>query len=156
MTDLLKKISPLILLLLFLASCRHGIVYHDNKSIPGDVWNQDSIITFRFDIEDTARAFDFYLDLRHTTEYRYSNIYFFVETEFPGGRTSRDTIEFILADRMGFWLGDGRGRVRDYRVLLRKGIVFPMKGTYSFSFEQAMRDGNLEGITDIGISLEKP
>lgn len=155
MIDTIAKISIALLLVAALASCRHSVVRSDNKSLPESVWNQDTILTFQFDIEDTVSVFDFYLNLRHTTEYRYSNIYFFVETVFPAGQQSIDTIEFILADRTGEWYGKGFGKIKDFRVLLREAIRFPYVGEYKFRFEQAMREENLTGIKDIGISLEK-
>ena len=107
-------------------------------------------------MEDTTGLFDFYLTLRHNSKYKYSNIYFFVSTTFPDGQFSRDTVEFILADRRGKWYGKGIGSIKDLKILLKKGVSFPIPGNYVFEFEQAMREENLEGITDIGILIEKP
>lgn len=155
MTDHILKIFLILFIGFAFTSCRQGMVYNDNKSIPSGVWNQDSLLKFTVNIDDTVSPLDFYLNLRHTTDYRYSNIYFFVETLFPGGQYSKDTIEFILADRRGEWFGKGFGRIKEFRVLLREGIRFPVKGEYRFIFEQAMREEKLKGIEDIGISLEK-
>jgi gliding motility-associated lipoprotein GldH len=155
MTDHILKIFLLLLIGFAITSCRQGMVYHNNKSIPSGVWDQDSLVKFTVNIDDTVSPLDFYLNLRHTTDYRYSNIYFFVETLFPSGQYSKDTIEFILADKRGEWYGKGFGSIKEFRVLLRKGIRFPAKGEYRFIFEQAMREEELKGIEDIGITLEK-
>jgi len=141
--------------ILYLFSCQQFNSYHDNKTFENSVWNQDSLVIFTITIEDTINYFDFYLNLRHTTSYNFSNIYFFIETGFPDNKFARDTVEFILADKRGEWYGKGFGQIKDYSVLLRPGIRFPMTGTYTFIFEQAMRNEELEGIKDIGISMIK-
>jgi gliding motility-associated lipoprotein GldH len=41
------------------------------------------------------------------------------------------------------------------RFLFQKGIRFPQQGQYIFEFEQAMRNPDLKGISDIGMRLEK-
>lgn len=138
-----------------MTGCNSDLVFHQNKTIPGNVWHKDSIVSFYVDVKDSVSTYDFYLNLRHTRDYRYSNIYFFIETIFPDGRYTRDTVEFILADRQGKWYGKGYGSVKDYRVMLKHGVRFPVKGIYGFLFEQAMREEELKNITDIGISLEK-
>jgi gliding motility-associated lipoprotein GldH len=61
----------------------------------------------------------------------------------------------VLAAPDGKWLGKGISGLRDNQVLLRVGLRFPRKGAYLFDFEQAMREENLEGISDIGLRIEK-
>ena len=153
----MRSIIPAAVVVIFMTGCCSNLDFHQNKTLPGSVWHQDSLVTFTVPVTDTLAAFDFYLNLRHTRDYRYSNIYFFIETLFPDGRYTRDTVEFILADKEGRWYGKGAGSIKDYRVLLKPGIRFPNSGNYGFRFEQAMReeDMKLEHITDLGISLEK-
>ena len=107
-------------------------------------------------MKDTTSFFDFYLKLRHNTDYKYNNVYFFVNTTFPDQQSARDTVEFILADKEGKWHGKGFGTIKDLKILLKKDVRFPIPGMYVFEFEQAMREEHLVGIMDIGISIEKP
>lgn len=141
--------------IMLLASCGSNIYYNKNKSLPDDVWNQEHIVQFDVDIPDSTEVYDLYLTLRHSTSYGYSNLYLFVETLFPDGQTANDTIELLLADKSGKWYGKGFGKLKDNKILIRKGFRFPQSGMYSFFFEQAMREENLEGITDIGMSIEQ-
>jgi len=66
---------------------------------------------------------------------------------------SRDTIEFVLADIEGRWLGKGWGAIKDNSVLLNRSMRFPLKGKYEFKIQQAMRVDTLDGISDIGIQI---
>lgn len=144
-----------ILLIGLFMSCDPSRVYDSSIKIVNQSWNKDSVIHFQFNIEDTITLYKFYLNIRHNTDYHYSNIYFFMNGKFPNGNTTRDTIECILADRKGNWVGKGTGKIRDNRILLKEHLRFPSRGDYTFEIEQAMRDISLKGIEDIGIRIEK-
>ena len=140
---------------LILTSCSSGTLYDNNKSMPDNVWKSDQIIRFDVELEDTVNICKFYLNVRHSTDYRYANLFLFINTTFPDGREARDTVECILADPSGKWLGKGISDIRDNQVLLRRGIRFPQQGIYIFEFEQAMREPELEGIMDLGLRIVK-
>jgi gliding motility-associated lipoprotein GldH len=106
------------------------------------------------EVTDTMKGYDFYIDLRNEGTYPYANIYMFVNTTFPSGKSARDTVECILADHSGRWLGSGLGDVLDNHILFKENIRFPNKGTYRFEFEQGMRTASLPSILDLGISIE--
>jgi gliding motility-associated lipoprotein GldH len=140
-------------ILFFLSSCEKGIIFDNTKRLENDVWKSDQIIRFDVPLEDTVNIYKFYLNLRHTTSYRYANIFLFISSTFPDGTQARDTVECILADPSGKWLGKGISNIRDNQVLLRRGLKFAQKGTYIFEFEQAMRGPELKGIMDIGLRI---
>jgi len=140
-------------LFIFLAGCDSKTLYDQNKSMRDDVWKSDQIMRFEVELKDTMNLYKFYLNLRHTTSYRYANIFLFIYTTFPDGTEARDTVECILADPAGKWLGKGISNIRDNQVLLRRGLRFPKQGTYIFEFEQAMREPELEGVMDIGMRI---
>jgi gliding motility-associated lipoprotein GldH len=52
-------------------------------------------------------------------------------------------------------MGKGSGSMRSCNIILNRNLRFPLKGTYHFEIEQAMRDNILNGITDIGLRIEK-
>lgn len=135
-------------------------MYQADTAIPNGAWENTLKPTFSFDITDTLSGHNVFIDVRHTGDYAYSNLYLFVDLEGPGGRTKRDTVECLLADPMGRWLGKGTGfifasRTRDAKVLYRLGNRFPQAGRYAITLEQAMRDDPLPGIIDVGVSIER-
>lgn len=85
----------------------------------------------------------------------------FVNTTFPSGKYFRDTVECVLADERGKWLGDGSGDVFDNQILFKSDIRFPEAGSYVFEYEQAMRAGRnatmevLPEVMDVGLKIEK-
>ncbi|MBR4137693.1 MAG: gliding motility lipoprotein GldH, partial [Bacteroidales bacterium] len=106
-------------------------------------------------VNDTLTDYAFYLNIRHLENYRYSNLYVFMHTTFPNGNVTHDTIECILAMPDGRWMGKGSGTMRSANVLLNPALRFPLSGEYHFEIEQAMREKELRGITDIGLCFEK-
>ncbi len=143
-----------IVLVLTLNSCSQSSIYDHNFEVD-DPWVAEQKAIFNVEITDTISAFDFYINVRNTTEYNYSNLYLFIKTDFPDGRYAIDTVELFLADVKGNWLGNGFGEIKDNQILFRKRGRFPMSGTYNFTFEQAMRDKKLEGIKSVGIRIVK-
>lgn len=118
-------------------------------------WSLNDTACFNVDIIDTLAYYNFYINLRHSTDYKFSNIFLFLHTTFPGGQVTSDTLQILLADNSGKWIGSGMGKVKECRVMLQDRVRFPRSGNYSFCIEQAMRAEPLEGIEDIGIRIER-
>lgn len=143
----------MILLLLCCLSCDRNRYFDQTLNIEDEGWHKDYAAVFEVEVTDTISLFDFYINLRNTVDYKYSNFYLFLNTRLPDGMTARDTIELILADRSGRWLGKGFGKYRDNQLLVRRGLQFPMAGKYVFEIEHAMRDTLLTGIGSAGIRI---
>lgn len=150
--------THILLMLLFaslVAACDRSRVFEENRAIEKGIWNNTVKVPFEATIADTNLAYNVYLNVRNSLDYPYSNLYLFLETRFPDGRIARDTIDCMLADYDGRWLGSGMGSLRYNRYLFQQGVRFPEKGNYRFELEQAMRLNDLTGIHDIGIRIEK-
>lgn len=141
--------------ILFLSSCGFNYTYNETVSINNAKWYKDEVAHFEVMINDSLSNQNFYLSLRNNTDYRYSNLFVFMTTHFPNGNTTRDTIECLLADQSGRWLGKGWGNIKENEILLKSGLRFPLTGKYEFYIQQAMRDDILEGIESVGLIIEK-
>ncbi|MCB2206895.1 MAG: gliding motility lipoprotein GldH [Bacteroidetes bacterium] len=138
---------------IILHSCNLNGIYNESITIDEKGWYKNDLARFEVAIDDTLQSYDFYINIRNTTEYRYSNLYIFLNTRFPNNNISRDTIEFVLADIEGRWLGKGWGAVKENSILLSRNMRFPLKGIYEFKIQQAMRVDTLDGISDVGIQI---
>jgi len=153
-----QTIRTLLLLFVFLItfnSCNLNGIYNENVTLTDTKWGKDAIVSFNVLISDSLANYDFYLNIRNTTDYRYSNLYLFLMTRFPNGNISRDTIEIVLADNTGRWLGKGWSNLKENNILLKKSLRFPLTGKYVFFMQQAMRVDTLEGIHDVGLQISK-
>lgn len=153
------RIARILPLALLATSCTDGLVYQSDMPIPEAGWSRTFTPEFAFDIADTVNRHDVYIDVRHTGDYAFSDLYLFVDLTGPGGRSMRDTVECLLADPTGRWLGKGTGFIFSDRVqakvLYKLRNRFPAAGRYTMKLEQAMRMEPLPGVIDVGVSVER-
>lgn len=143
------------IVIIFAYACNTGALYEKNLHLESGIWNVENKLSFVVNIQDSILPHDFYLNIRHNDDYEFSNLFLFIDTYYPTSEYTRDTIEILLADASGKWYGEGFGELKEIRVLLKKGVSFPSSGDYTFSFAQAMRTKDLNGIEDFGIRIEK-
>jgi gliding motility-associated lipoprotein GldH len=154
---LIKKYGLLLVVvgfLFFMSSCRQNVLFSGAVSL-NEVWPEESAAKFDVPITDTVSLYNFYVNIRHTEKYRYSNLYLFMQTRFPNKTVTRDTLEIILANPEGKWLGKGWGKIKEVHVLLKSKFRFPLKGKYEFMIWQGMRADTLHAIQSVGIDIEK-
>lgn len=149
----MKKLLLFSAIVILLCSCGPKRFYEDIQSVNPKAWNMDSALHFKFDVTDSMQYYDFYLYVRNNSDYPMQNFYVFFTTEFPNGQCAQDTLGFILCDKYGKWTGKGHGDLKENRFLFRSNIRFAHCGQYKFTVRQAMRDENLVGISDFGLSL---
>jgi len=93
----------ILLALIMIVSCDPDIVYERNTPVDPEGWLIADKKPFELEATDTLALLNFYINIRHTTDYKYRNIFLFLDTFFPEGTQSRDTIEIILADTKFEW-----------------------------------------------------
>ena len=157
---MLRLLTLFSVLILFF-SCDSNIVVSENKSLSG-VWNKNDIVNFELPKLDSLKTYNLFVNLRNTNDYKYNNIFLIVKMAFPHGKTITDTLEYKMANPDGSWLGTGIGNVKENKLWYKENVSFTEDGTYKISISHAVRNNgnvegvtNLEGITDIGISVEK-
>ncbi len=152
----MNRIFFVVGLLVVLCSCDSKRIYEQNTEIPGSTWDASNKIKFEVEITDTVSGNNVLINIRHAGFYPYSNLFLFINTTFPNGKTTRDTVECLLADDRGKWFGEGLGDLWDARILFKRNVRFSQSGTYIFEYEQAMRVQQLPGVMDMGMRIEKP
>ena len=144
-----------ILLTIIISSCGNPGVLDKYQRIPGAGWKKEEPVVIEGNLPDKNALYNIYLQVRNTTDYNYSNLYLFISTTLPDNTETRDTVECYLASPDGKWIGSGFGKIKESRWLMKKGMMISKPGLYKFSIEQAMRVDILEGISDIGLKIEK-
>jgi len=152
----MKKLIFFLSIAFLLGSCSDDFVYEGNMPIEGGVWDSKQVANFEFDIRDTVSLHDFFIDVRNGEQYEFSNLFVFIEMEFPNGKLAVDTLECPMADELGNWYGKGGlGDLYDNRIIYKSKKQFPIAGHYKVSIHQGMRVNPLPGIYDIGFRLSK-
>lgn len=141
---------------LCLMSCKK-IAFKDSKKIESEMWSATKPVLFDFSIKDISKPYSVIVSVANNDDYRYSNLYLFVDIYMPNKKVVRDTVDFILANEQGKWSGSGLFAPFMSEYQYKKNILFPVAGKYRIALEQAMRcdNGILDGIAEVGVSVEQ-
>ena len=158
----MNKFIQLAVIIVLLSSCQNNTVFTKHKAMDNNKWHKDSIVTFEVDIKDTIYKNAIYLNLRNNKDYGFNNIYLIVNINYPNKKKIIDTLSYKMTDEKGRFLGTGFTDLKENKLELKESFLFPTKGKYIFNIQQAMRKNGkengveeLEGITDVGIEIEK-
>ena len=134
----------LISITLTFFSCNPTTVFDGDKSFKNQEWNTDSLVTFDYFINDTITKHKLILKIRHSVDYEFQNLFLFI---YSG--SSKDTIELLIADNRGKWLGNGVGDIREVEIVIENEKIYNKKENQTITIEQAMRYGSNEKINNL-------
>jgi gliding motility-associated lipoprotein GldH len=140
---------------LLLSSCNSNVIFSDSKVMNKNTWNLTDIPSFKVKVTDTINSNNVIFTLRTGSSYPFRNIYLFVTTTSPDGKSITDTLQYSVADESGNWLGKGFGDIHELNLTYKSNVYFPVKGIYQFNIQHGMRNEDLAGVYDIGLRVEK-
>ena len=149
-----------LLSLLFIA-CGHSGITTDTVAINSEGWQVKDPAIFELPRQDSLATYNAFITVRNNNKYPFSNLFLIVSLQHPYGKTVVDTLEYKMARPDGSWLGTGIGSVKENKLFFKQNLAFNEAGNYTLHISHAVRNNGepqgvrkLEGITDIGYSLE--
>jgi gliding motility-associated lipoprotein GldH len=130
-------------------------MYTDSVVMPEKTWKLLNNPIFNIPITDTLNSNNVMFTIRTASSYPFRNIYLFVTTTSPNGKSITDTLQYNLADEKGKWYGKGFGDIHELDLPYKSNVYFPVRGTYQFKIQHGMRIEDLKGVYDFGVRLEK-
>lgn len=140
--------------MLGLYGCTTVDLYEKTATMSGQEWKSGYKPSFTFEITDTTALYQVFFVMRHTDQYKFTNIFIDLGIKAPGSATVVNNREDVtLANNEG-WIGTGMDDIYYHRRAL--GPPQPFRaGTYTFTLQQIMREDPLKYVLDAGIRLEK-
>lgn len=148
-------LAIILLSFLGLMACNSNRLYKQETDIPNNVWDYTKPIEFTLNVQDNSIPYDLNLLVRHGSLYPSSNLWLFVSTSSPSGKSQTDTVECLLTEPKGAWLGDGMGDIWDLTIAYKRGIKLVETGTYKMKITQGMRMEQLPQIMSIGVEVNR-
>ena len=152
----------ILLCALILVSCAGKTEHSSYKSIDSHKWFSKNKIAFIVNNTDTISKKNVFIHVRNNKDYEFSSLFLIAKIEFPNGFQVTDTLEYEMTDSEGNWLGSGFTELKENKLFYKENVLFSEKGDYKFNIEHATRsikdiEGQLplNGITDVGLSIEK-
>ena len=159
-SQLMKSLLKNSILSLFsaclLTACNEHTVYHSYQSLPDNGWGKSDTLSFQCPVTDsipgTLRLF---AEVRNSIEYPYHDLHLFISQNLQDSTVWRtDTIAFCLADSTGRWTGHGWGSIYQSETFITS--VRPLHpANYTIKIMSGMKDEKLQGLSDVGIRIEK-
>ena len=150
---MLKKLSGFLFILL-LFGCSKNYLYEQELSITNEAWADADSLNFDFSIPDTTKIYNILLDVQHSPEYGFQNMYVEIFTAFPSGARIREMVSLELANRAGAWYGDCGSNACNLEIPIQENAFFNQSGNYTITVKQFMRKNPLEGVQKIGLKIE--
>jgi len=151
-----------IIFVLGFISCDSSHVFDEYQTISSNSWHKDSIVEFNVISPDTTKNYNLFVNIRNTSQFKYSNLFLVVEMNFPNGKVITDTLEYVMTKPSGEFLGTGFSDIKENKLFYKEDFIFEESGDYKVNIQHAMRKNgsirgieNLEGIVDVGFRVEK-
>lgn len=152
------KLSYLAIALLVIMqfSCDDKRVFEEYADFDQKFWLADSTPNFQFDIDDTEKTYNLYLNIRNTNTYPYHNLYVkYVLQDSSGNNIKEELVNKTLYnEKTGEPYGSGLGDIYSHQFLLAENLTFNESGMYRVTLQQYMRQDTLSGIVSAGVRLE--
>lgn len=143
-----------------LLGCQTNETHSEFVTLPNQ-WRLDQTLEFVIPEMDSISSYNLFFTVRNSNEFKFSNLFLIAAIHFPNGKVIQDTLEYQMANPDGTWLGTGN-RIKENKLWYKENIRFFEQGNYEVKLRHAMRNNasimgvnELEGITDVGIIIEK-
>lgn len=150
----MKIVLFLMPLLLIFASCDETAYYQKSFGFKNNMWSHDVKPKFEVEFQDTSKIYDFVLTLRTTTDYKYSNLWIFLNSTPPVGESVREPYEIKTTFPDGSWIGKETGTIVEHQLVFKRRRL-PYKGKYKFVVEQAITEKTVDEVLDISLRVEE-
>jgi gliding motility-associated lipoprotein GldH len=164
-----------VLALFLLCACEQPVLYERSYTFKKNTWEQNVKPRFVFELKEVKKEHVFVMTLRTTTDYKYNNLWVFLNTKNPKGETTREPIEIAVAHPDGSWIGKKTGTIVETEVVFIRSTEgqfevferpgFPPRmlkcsladaGKYTFMIEQGITQMAIDEVLDLTLLIDKP
>ena len=150
----MKNTFILLLFLSVFSSCEKKYYYSEFKPVDSKNWEQTDTLTYLVDIDDSNAYYDIFVSVRHQKDYEFSNIWLnIIDSYYEVKETYRLQVPLFKQDGKPY--GKESGSLCTQTIPFQKRTKFPKSGNYKIKIVQLMRKEPLNGISDVGIIIEK-
>ncbi|GAA5221813.1 gliding motility lipoprotein GldH [Membranihabitans marinus] len=145
-----------IALIMSLCSCNQDIIADHTWELSPDHWHHSHVLEDSWNLTDSSKYYRLYLNLDHSNEFAYQNLYLKLQLESPQSQIIDETTSIQLMDvRTTQWIGEQKGsELIHLKTTIRDSLLLKDDGQYHIVIGQYSRDSLLQGIDRIGFELE--
>lgn len=152
MTNNLLTFALCGLLCLF-SSCGGDYIFQQTIKMEDAGWGYGDPLHFDFEITDLSKQYDLILEVVHSGDYGFQNLYVKFNTVYPSGEQKEQVVSLELAGKSGIWNGDCSGNTCAVSIPLQVKALFQDAGKHRITVEQFMRKNPLRGIEEMALLI---
>lgn len=136
-------------------SCNQGEAYYQFRQIPQNKWSKNHELSFTLDSVslNPQQNYAISIELSHNISYTYKNLFLYINHTLQDSVSVKDTLECMLVDDYGKWLGYGNGATRQLSVVYQTNQKIDTALHNEIIIRHAMQDIHLKGIEKIGLKV---
>ena len=144
-----------IIFIFVLIECNQNEVYYKFALIPQNEWDRYDKVTFDIDSVSIKleHKYAISIEVTHDISYQYKNLWIYIDEIINDSVVVRDTMECLLTDYEGNWMGSGNGPTRQISILYKQNLRLDTANQYQVYIHHAMQDPILKGIEKIGLKV---
>ncbi len=150
-----NKYILLLLMTTLIFACEENQIYKETKKIENGIWQIDFKPEYSFEIKDTTKFYDIFLQAQSTENFKTQNLWIFYQIDAPNNKSQNDTIEYMLFDDKGKPIGKQNSKTPVFNLVYKSKIKFPAKGLYKLSVTQGMRKQQEPGISELTLLVKE-
>jgi len=150
----MKNTLILLISIVFSTACTQKHFYNEYKSVNTKAWNVIDTLTFLVNIDDANAYYDVAVSVRYQKDYEFSNIWLNIIASYTENNKPI-RLEVPLFKKDGKPYGKVSGSLCTQTVPLQTKIKFPKVGKYRIKMVHLMRKDPLDGISDVGVIIDK-
>ncbi|MCF6170258.1 MAG: gliding motility lipoprotein GldH [Bacteroidales bacterium] len=136
--------------LFLLYSCGQPVVFKEHKKFEDVSWNRFDILFFEVPVQ-AGDYLDFYLALRHHTNFPYDYLDANITFYMPGGGMRTAEYHFKLKQKNGEWKAKGMGELWDIELPVSDSLHFKKAGICKVRVENKMTKTETPGLVEVGL-----
>lgn len=142
----------LFILQLFNSSCNQP--YFELSYSIGDIgWYGKDSIAFVFEVVDTQKTYDIFLDIEHDNDFEYENFNVMIQSYAPSGLAQQQVQSINLSSGKGIWFGDCNTETCLLSLPFITRSHFNEPGEYKIVFRQYNRFDPLQGLRKMSLYM---
>lgn len=139
---------------LILLACGPKYVINKTYYIADNEWTYADSLRFEFEIKDTLKLYDLIIELKHSTDFAYQNLYTQIHTTFPDGMHLNKPVSLEIANPAGEWQGKCNSKSCRIEIPIQQGAYFNQIGVYRIVLEQYMRENPVKGVQSVALKVQ--
>ncbi len=134
--------------------CGDDFIYEERADITGQSWAYEDTLSFDFTIEDVTKIYSLTLNVTHSVDYGFQNLYVQFHTRYPSGKIETQMVSLELSKKSGTWNGDCGGQWCTTEIALQPKAIFEEAGAHQIKIEQYMRKNPLPGVKSMELKIK--